>query len=70
MKNVNIIQALRDEEYLNSLSESQRADLPENAAGALMLDDEALKALEGGTGTQDPTTPSTTCYNAPNTHCF
>ena len=68
MKKINIAQALRNEEYLNSLSAEERALIPDNAAGALMLDDEALKAVEGGTETLH-TTPACSCM-PPGMECF
>lgn len=44
-----IIRAWKDEEYRNSLSESERAQLPENPAGAIELPDEVLASAAGGT---------------------
>ena len=53
MKKINIAQALRNEDYLNSLSADERALIPESAAGNIILNDEALKAVEGGTTVRD-----------------
>jgi mersacidin/lichenicidin family type 2 lantibiotic len=43
-----IIRAWKDEEYRNSLSEEQRAQLPENPAGMVELSDEAMQTVAGG----------------------
>jgi mersacidin/lichenicidin family type 2 lantibiotic len=43
-----IIRAWKDEEYRNSLSESERAQFPENPAGLIELADAELEAVAGG----------------------
>jgi mersacidin/lichenicidin family type 2 lantibiotic len=48
MSNLDIIRAWKDEEYRNSLSEEQRAQLPENPAGMVELSDEAMQNIGGG----------------------
>ncbi len=48
MSNENIIRAWKDENFRNSLSEQERALLPENPAGMSELSDEALKTIAGG----------------------
>jgi len=45
---MDIIRAWKDEGYRNSLSESERAALPENPAGLIALTDEELGAVAGG----------------------
>jgi mersacidin/lichenicidin family type 2 lantibiotic len=45
---IDIARAWKDEEYRNSLSPEQRAMLPENPAGMVELDDQALDASIGG----------------------
>ena len=45
---MDIIRAWKDEEYRNSLSEAERAALPEHPAGLIALTDEALGAVAGG----------------------
>jgi mersacidin/lichenicidin family type 2 lantibiotic len=45
---MDIIRAWKDEEYRNSLSEAERAALPENPAGLITLTDEELGAVAGG----------------------
>ena len=48
MSHQNIIRAWKDEEYRNSLSDAERAQLPENPAGLIELPDEELDAVAGG----------------------
>jgi mersacidin/lichenicidin family type 2 lantibiotic len=45
---MDIIRAWKDEGYRNSLSEVERAALPENPAGFIALTDEELGAVAGG----------------------
>ncbi len=45
---IDIIRAGKDEDYLDSLSEEQRAQLPENPAGMVELLDEDMGAVVGG----------------------
>jgi mersacidin/lichenicidin family type 2 lantibiotic len=49
MSNIDIIRAWKDEEYRDSLTDDQRALLPENPAGMVELDDNELAGIEGGT---------------------
>ena len=46
-KNIDVVRAWRDEEYRNSLTEQERASLPENPAGMAMVDDSALRNVNG-----------------------
>jgi mersacidin/lichenicidin family type 2 lantibiotic len=48
MSHEDIIRAWKDEEYWNSLSEEQRAQLPQNPAGMVELSDEAMQNVGGG----------------------
>jgi len=48
MSHEDIIRAWKDEEYRNSLSEEQRAQLPENPAGMNELSDETMQTIAGG----------------------
>jgi mersacidin/lichenicidin family type 2 lantibiotic len=48
MSHEDIIRAWKDEEYRNSLSQEQRAKLPENPAGIVELPDEAMQTVAGG----------------------
>jgi mersacidin/lichenicidin family type 2 lantibiotic len=47
-EDIDIIRAWKDEEYRNSLSEEQRAQLPENPAGMVELADEEMEIMAGG----------------------
>ncbi|HEX6292735.1 MAG TPA: mersacidin/lichenicidin family type 2 lantibiotic [Herpetosiphonaceae bacterium] len=49
----NIIRAWKDEEYRASLSETERAALPEHPAGLVELTDEELGLAAGGCDTED-----------------
>jgi mersacidin/lichenicidin family type 2 lantibiotic len=48
MSNIDIVRAWKDEEYRNSLTSDQLAMLPENPAGMVELDEEALELSRGG----------------------
>ena len=58
MPHEDIIRAWKDEEYRNSLSEEQRAQLPENPAGIVELADEEMEVMmaagKGGSDTGGP----------------
>lgn len=56
MTNFDVIRAWKDEEYRDSLSEAERAQLPEDPAGAIELQDFDLSRAAGGTAT------ALTCY--------
>jgi len=49
MSKVDIIRAWKDEDYANSLTDVQRAMLPQNPAGLIELSDHDLSRAEGGT---------------------
>jgi mersacidin/lichenicidin family type 2 lantibiotic len=51
MKKQQILTAWRDEEYLLSLSDEERAEIPEHPAGALAVDDDVLRTITGGCAT-------------------
>jgi mersacidin/lichenicidin family type 2 lantibiotic len=48
MSQVNVVRAWKDEEYRQSLTEAERAALPENPAGLLDLAEPDLQQSEGG----------------------
>lgn len=50
-KKVDVVRAWRDEEYRNSLTEEERASLPENPAGMADVSDSVLRSVAGGCGT-------------------
>lgn len=45
---IDIIRAWKNEDYRNSLSEEQRAQLPENPAGLIELLDTDMESIAGG----------------------
>ena len=49
MKNSNIIRAWKDQAYRNSLSDAERAALPENPAGTIVLSADQAARVRGGT---------------------
>jgi mersacidin/lichenicidin family type 2 lantibiotic len=55
MRNIDIIRAWRDEEYRLSLTEAERASLPEHPAGLIELKDEQMGSVLGGSGHSCPT---------------
>ena len=48
MSKLDIVRAWKDEEYCESLSDTQRASLPQNPAGVIELTDAQLSAAGGG----------------------
>ena len=48
--NIDIVRAWKDVDYRESLSEEQRALLPENPAGAFELTEAQLESVLGGMG--------------------
>jgi mersacidin/lichenicidin family type 2 lantibiotic len=48
MSQVNVIRAWKDEEYRNSLSDAERAALPENPAGLAEVAETDLVQVVGG----------------------
>ena len=49
MSKLDIIRAWKDDEYCESLSDTQRASLPQNPVGVVELKDQDLTEAEGGT---------------------
>ncbi len=45
---IDVVRAWKDEEYRSSLTEAQRAQLPENPAGQDELTDEAIDSVAAG----------------------
>ena len=48
MKKNQILAAWRDEEYFLSLSDEERAQIPEHPAGLLDVEDDILRSITGG----------------------
>lgn len=55
MSTLDIVRAWKDEEYCNSLSDTQRASLPQNPAGVIELTDAQLSAAGGGAAEENST---------------
>ncbi len=49
MNNVDVVRAWKDEEYRLSLSDAERAQMPEHPAGLIELQDAELDNAAGGT---------------------
>jgi mersacidin/lichenicidin family type 2 lantibiotic len=56
MSKIDIVRAWKDEEYRLSLTDEERALLPQHPAGLVELDTEQMRAIVG----QGPTTTATT----------
>ena len=54
-----VARALSDPEYRASLSDAERAELPDHPAGAAGLSEDALDAVAGGTAGSDTVLGST-----------
>ncbi len=52
--NSNIVRAWKDEFYRQSLSDEERAQLPENPVGELELTDAEMESVFGGQGNDNP----------------
>ena len=50
MKKFDMVRALRDADYRNSLSAAEQAQLPAHPAGVSAVDDDALRSITGGCG--------------------
>ncbi|MCY7382914.1 MAG: mersacidin/lichenicidin family type 2 lantibiotic [Microcoleus sp. CAN_BIN18] len=48
MSNIDIIRAWKDEDYRDSLTDEEKAQLPENPAGLIELTDEDMSSVSGG----------------------
>jgi len=62
MSHADTIRAWTDPTYRDSLSAEQRAELAENPAGMIALDDEVLARLSGGRDFPITTAPTCTLY--------
>lgn len=67
MKKNKIIEAWRNEEYYLSLSEEERAGLPAHPSGPSAIEDEILRSVTGGCGTE---ATSAMCSPCPPKHCY
>ena len=70
MKKKDIIRAWRDGEFYESLTDEQKASLPENPAALLALDDDVLNSVSGGCcSAMYPCPTSIVCSPCPPRHC-
>ena len=69
MSNVDVVRAWKDEQYRMSLSETERASLPQNPAGMVELTDADLEGIAGGS--TDISVARTSCctYSTSATAC-
>jgi mersacidin/lichenicidin family type 2 lantibiotic len=58
MSELDIIRAWKDKTYRSSLSADELAQLPEHPAGAVILTDDELASVEGGSLVCTPATPT------------
>ncbi len=61
MKKKQILEAWRNEEYYLSLSEEERAGIPEHPSGLLDIEDDVLRTIAGGCGAGCTTGICTPC---------
>ena len=61
-KKIDVVRAWRDEEYRNSLTQEERASLPENPAGLAVINDSVLRSVTGGCATMMTLTCWTYCH--------
>lgn len=74
MKKKQILEAWRNEEYYLSLSEEERARIPEHPSGILDMEDDVLRSITGGCGYEtswEKGCPSSAiCTPCPPVHCY
>ena len=64
MSKIDVIRAWKDEAYRFSLTEAERAQLPEHPAGIIELRDEQMCSVVGGTGDGCFHTMPPKCYTS------
>jgi len=73
MSNIDVVRAWKDEQYRMSLTESERANLPQNPAGVVELNDSDLEGVAGGSMDEalDVSVTATSCctYSTTATAC-
>ena len=65
MSKLDVIRAWKDAEYRSSLTDRERASLPENPAGAFNLSDPDLDSVAGGTASTGPVFGTYVWFNCP-----
>jgi mersacidin/lichenicidin family type 2 lantibiotic len=69
MSQVDVIRAWKDAEYRRSLTEEQRALLPEHPAGLIELTHEQLTGIHGGGDKHTVSCPTGYCPTFPHYTC-
>ncbi|HYI13126.1 MAG TPA: mersacidin/lichenicidin family type 2 lantibiotic [Thermoanaerobaculia bacterium] len=70
MKKRDVIRAWRDGEYYSSLSNDERAEMPESPASVIDLGDEVLATVTGGCSIDAGYCPTSTyCSPCPPRYC-
>ena len=70
MKKRDVIRAWRDGEYYSSLSNEERAALPESPASVIDISDDVLASISGGCSYPGPCPTSGYCSPCPPKHCY
>ncbi|MBD1823041.1 mersacidin/lichenicidin family type 2 lantibiotic [Cyanobacteria bacterium FACHB-DQ100] len=68
MSTFDIIRAWKDEDYRLSLTDAQRAMLPDSPVGLVELSDADMGMLAGGTGYPSTCDPCDPCCEQPSKH--
>jgi mersacidin/lichenicidin family type 2 lantibiotic len=69
MSNIDVVRAWKDEQYRMSLSETERANLPQNPAGVVELTEGDLEGVVGGAADVSVTRTSCCTYSTTATAC-
>ena len=69
MKRKDVIRAWRDGEFYSSLTDEQRASMPESPASVIDLGDDVLATISGGCSFEYCPT-SAYCSPCPPKHCY
>ncbi len=71
MKKRDVIRAWRDGEYYSSLSNEERAALPDSPASVIDISDDVLANISGGCSLGEPKCPtSAICSPCPPRQCY
>ena len=70
MKRKDVIRAWRDGEFYSSLTDDQRAAMPESPASVIDLGDEVLASISGGCSIYDGCPTSAYCTPCPPKYCY
>lgn len=70
MKKRDVIRAWRDGEYFSSLSDAQRAAVPESPASVIEIHDEVLASISGGCSYDTYCPTSAICTPCPPKYCY